>query len=91
MNWTRFLAAPAAIDLTVAHLGGTRLPGGLLVTMDGRRGVDLIERLALAAVVPVHYDDYSVFKSPLSDFLAEADKRRLSDRVHVVPRGDSWS
>jgi L-ascorbate metabolism protein UlaG (beta-lactamase superfamily) len=37
--------------------------------------------------VPVHYDDYGVFKSPLSDFENEMARRGLSELVEVVPRG----
>jgi hypothetical protein len=29
----------------------------------------------------VHYGDYTVMRSPLSDFLAEADRLGLGDRV----------
>jgi hypothetical protein len=37
----------------------------------------------------VHYDDYGVFKSPLSDFEAEVQRRGLADLVQVVRRGDT--
>ena len=77
------------IDLAVAHLGGTRLPGGLMVTMDGRQGADLIQQLDLSDLVPVHYDDYRVFKSPLADFMTETERRGLTERVHVVHRGET--
>lgn len=83
------------VDAGILHLGGTRLPFGprlpigLTVTMDGRQGADATELLALPRVIPVHYDDYGVFASPLSDFLAEMGRRGLDDRVSVVDRGAS--
>jgi L-ascorbate metabolism protein UlaG (beta-lactamase superfamily) len=77
----------------VLHLGGTRLPAGprlpfgLTVTMDGRRGADAVELLDLPRVIPVHYDDYTVFASPLSDFARELDRRGLGERMIHVDRG----
>ncbi|MFJ4242392.1 MBL fold metallo-hydrolase [Streptomyces iakyrus] len=71
---------PAA-DLAVLHLGGTRLPGGFVVTMDGAQGAELARRLDPRLVLPVHYGDYTVMRSPLSAFLAEADAIGLGDRI----------
>lgn len=75
------------VDTGVFHLGGTTLPGGLMVTMDGKQGADLMELIAPRTVIPVHFDDYSVMKSPLSDFKAEVDRRGIGDRVRYVERG----
>jgi L-ascorbate metabolism protein UlaG (beta-lactamase superfamily) len=77
------------IDAAVLHLGGTTLPGGLLVTMDARQGADLLEFLRPGIAVPVHNDDYGVFKSPLSAFLDETARRGLRDLVRVVPPGET--
>jgi L-ascorbate metabolism protein UlaG (beta-lactamase superfamily) len=75
------------VHLAVVHLGGTRIPGGLLVTMDGQQGVELLETVMPRRAVPVHYDDYDRFTSPLSDFTSAAAARGLGDRVTVVERG----
>ncbi|GAB3175592.1 MBL fold metallo-hydrolase [Streptomyces incanus] len=74
-------------DLAVLHLGGTRLPGGFVVTMDGRQGAELSRRLGPRFTLPVHYDDYTVMKSPLSAFLEEMDRRGLGERVVHCDRG----
>ncbi|MFC6091015.1 MBL fold metallo-hydrolase [Saccharothrix lopnurensis] len=74
------------IDVAVVHLGGTRA-FGVLLTMDGAQGVDLLELLRPRRVVPVHYDDYTVMKSPLSDFLAEVERRDPPAAVTRVDRG----
>jgi L-ascorbate metabolism protein UlaG (beta-lactamase superfamily) len=79
------------IDLAVVHLGGTLLPGGLMVTMDGVQGADLLETVRPRRAVPVHTDDYSVFSSPLSDFTEEVARRGLADLVRVVGRGETVS
>ncbi|MCV7284761.1 MBL fold metallo-hydrolase [Mycolicibacterium wolinskyi] len=88
---TRF----SSIDAGVLHLGGTRLPFGrhlpfgLTVTMDGRQGTDLVERLNLPRVIPVHFDDYGVFASPLSDFVDDMKHRGMGGRIVELDRGAS--
>ncbi|MGW0083061.1 MBL fold metallo-hydrolase [Streptomyces sp. NPDC003393] len=69
------------IHLAVLHLGGTTLPGGLVVTMDAEQGADLLDLLRPRRALPVHYDDYTVFRSPLEDFLAEAARRGHDARL----------
>ncbi|MCF6523972.1 MBL fold metallo-hydrolase [Streptomyces sp. JJ36] len=69
------------IHLAVLHLGGTTLPGGMVVTMDAVQGAGLLDLLRPRRALPVHYDDYTVFRSPLSDFLTEADRRGLGTCV----------
>ncbi len=76
------------IDVMITHLGGTRVLG-VLVTMDGSQGADLVEMIEPAAVVPVHYDDYGVFRSPLEDFVAELRRRGQDGRLRPVTRGDT--
>lgn len=84
-----------SIDAGVLHLGGTRLPAGnrlpfgLTVTMDGNQGAELATLLDLPRVIPVHFDDYGVFASPLSDFLDEMQRRGRGDRVIRLGRGAS--
>jgi L-ascorbate metabolism protein UlaG (beta-lactamase superfamily) len=77
------------IDVAVLHLGGTTLPGGLLVTMDATQGADLLALLRPRIAVPVHNDDYGVFKSPLSAFLIEAATQGLDSVVRVVRPGET--
>lgn len=74
------------LDAMVIHLGGTRILG-MLVTMDASQGADLIELLAPTITVPVHHDDYTVFRSPLSDFLRRCRERNLPSEVRQVARG----
>ncbi|GIF76427.1 MBL fold metallo-hydrolase [Asanoa siamensis] len=73
------------IDAMIIHLGGTRL-AGLLLTMNGRQGAELTRLIRPALTVPVHYDDYSVFTSPLADFVARAGDVAA---VHPIARGDT--
>jgi L-ascorbate metabolism protein UlaG (beta-lactamase superfamily) len=89
--WLRAVAERCGpIDAMVAHLGGTRALG-VLVTMDGEQGADLVELVEPALTVPVHHDDYTVFRSPLSDFLDVCRRRGLLARVRTVERGQTVS
>lgn len=74
------------IDVMVTHLGGTRILG-VLVTLDDKQGADVVERIDPASVVPVHVDDYGVFKTPLEDVIAELRRRGLDGRLRRVERG----
>jgi len=76
------------LDAMVIHLGGTRALG-LLVTMDGDQGADLVDRLAPAVTVPVHYDDYTVFRSPLEEFLSVCRSRGVVSRIRRVGCGET--
>jgi L-ascorbate metabolism protein UlaG (beta-lactamase superfamily) len=75
------------IDAMLIHLGGTRLLG-MLLTMDDRQGVELTHLVHPRITVPVHFDDYRVMKSPLSDFLTRAREQGLTG-IQPIARGDT--
>ena len=76
------------IDVAVIHLGGTRVLFAT-VTMDGRQGLDCIRRVRPRVTVPVHYDDYRAFCSPLSDFLSEVSSDAEGWRIETPVRGQT--
>ena len=76
------------IDLALVHLGGTRI-FGVLLTMDGRQGVEAIRLVRPAVTVPIHYDDYDIFKSPLEEFRREVRAAGLEQRIRYVARGET--
>jgi L-ascorbate metabolism protein UlaG (beta-lactamase superfamily) len=78
------------IDAMLIHLGGTRLLG-VLMSMDARQGNNLMEVVRAGLTVPIHYDDYSVFRSPLGDFLEEARRRDMLSGIRPIGRGESIS
>jgi L-ascorbate metabolism protein UlaG (beta-lactamase superfamily) len=77
------------LDAVVIHLGGTTLPGGFIVTMTGSMGVEYLRRLRPKVAVPVHFDDYGVFKSGLDDFRRAVDSSGLDVDIRYVGRGDT--
>lgn len=78
------------IDIGLFHLGGTRILG-VLVTMDDEQGVKLVEIINPAKAIPIHYNDYDVFKSPLEDFKAAAEKAGLTGKMVYLDHGDKYN
>jgi L-ascorbate metabolism protein UlaG (beta-lactamase superfamily) len=66
------------IDAALIHLGGTRILG-VLLTMDGRHGAALSRLVRPRSILPIHYNDYTVMRDPLANFL------RLADGLPVHP------
>jgi L-ascorbate metabolism protein UlaG (beta-lactamase superfamily) len=78
------------IDVAVVHLGGTRILAHR-VTMDATEGVDFLRRIRPTVAVPIHYDDYKVFRSGLSEFLGLAADAGLDQHVRPVGRGETFA
>ncbi len=77
------------IDLCLIHLGGTKI-AGVLLTMDGRQGVQALRTIRPRRAIPIHYDDYGLFKSPLSDFQAELTGARIDAEIVYLQRGETF-
>lgn len=82
------------IDLMLIHLGGTTIPSPkmplLMVTMDAKQGIQLMQLVNPDVTIPIHYDDYDVFLSPLSDFKKAVEEAGLSDKVVYLDRKDKY-
>jgi L-ascorbate metabolism protein UlaG (beta-lactamase superfamily) len=77
------------IDLALFHLGGTQIMG-ILLTMDAEQGVEAIRIINPREVIPVHYNDYEVFKSPLEDFKKAVEAAGFADRVKYLSHGETY-
>ncbi|KEY66024.1 hypothetical protein S7711_06932 [Stachybotrys chartarum IBT 7711] len=84
----------AKVDLMLVHLGGTTIPGPsmplLMVTMDARQGVQLMQLIGPDVTIPIHFDDYDVFMSPLEDFKKEVEKAGFEKGVVYLDRGEAY-
>ncbi|HEY0429615.1 MAG TPA: MBL fold metallo-hydrolase [Pyrinomonadaceae bacterium] len=78
------------IDIGLFHLGGTRVLG-IMVTMDDEQGVEAIKIVQPEKAIPIHYNDYDVFKSPLEDFRRAAEKAGLSDKIIYLAHGETYN
>jgi L-ascorbate metabolism protein UlaG (beta-lactamase superfamily) len=77
------------IDLALIHLGGTQILG-VLLTMDAEQGIEALEIVRPRTAIPIHFDDYTVFRSPLEDFQTLVEQRDLATDVHYLNRGESY-
>jgi L-ascorbate metabolism protein UlaG (beta-lactamase superfamily) len=78
------------IDLALLHLGGTRILGVMKVTMNGEDGVHMMQLVAPQHAIPIHYNDYTVFKSPLSDFERAVKAAELQNKVSYLKHGETY-
>ena len=77
------------IDLGLFHLGGTSILG-ILVTMDAEQGVRAIRIVNPREAIPIHYNDYRVFRSTLDEFKAAVAAAGLGDRVRYLALGETY-
>jgi L-ascorbate metabolism protein UlaG (beta-lactamase superfamily) len=77
------------IHVALLHLGGTRVLG-IYVTMDAQQGVEAVRILNPETAIPIHYNDYTAFKSPLDDFKAAIARADLGTTVHYLAHGETF-
>jgi L-ascorbate metabolism protein UlaG (beta-lactamase superfamily) len=58
--------------------------------MDAEQGVGAIRIINPREVIPIHYNDYEVFKSPLEDFRRAVEKAGLADRVRYLSHDETY-
>jgi L-ascorbate metabolism protein UlaG (beta-lactamase superfamily) len=78
------------VDLALLHLGGTRVMG-ILVTMNAAQGIEAMRILHPDLTIPIHYNDYDVFKEPLDEFVRAVNAAGLQDRVQYLQHGEAYS
>jgi L-ascorbate metabolism protein UlaG (beta-lactamase superfamily) len=78
------------IDLALIHLGGTKIMG-ILLTMDARQGVQALQIIAPRTAIPIHFNDYTVFKSPLDDFKQAVEAAGLAGKVRYLNQGETYT
>lgn len=79
-----------SIDLGLFHLGGTRIMG-ILLTMDAEQGVEAVRIINPREAIPIHYNDYEVFKSTLDDFKRAIEEAGLGDRITYLSHGETYN
>jgi L-ascorbate metabolism protein UlaG (beta-lactamase superfamily) len=78
------------IDLALLHLGGTRVLG-IMVTMDAKQGLRALQIIAPQMAIPIHFNDYDRFKSPLSDFKKAVRAAGLEDKIRYLKSGEIYT
>jgi L-ascorbate metabolism protein UlaG (beta-lactamase superfamily) len=78
------------IDLALLHLGGAKI-AGLMVTMNGKQGLQLVKLIHPHEFIPIHYNDYGIFTSPLAEFQHAVEEAQLSTHAHYLKHGDTYT
>ena len=78
------------IHIALLHLGGTKVMG-IMVTMDAKEGLEMFNIINPRKAIPIHYNDYDVFKSPLEDFQHKVKEAGLEDRIHYLYHGETYT
>ena len=78
------------IDLGLIHTGGTTL-FITVVTMTGEQGVRVAEITRPHTVIPIHYNDFSVFMSGLDDFKKAAKASNADIEFRYLAHGDTYT
>lgn len=78
------------IDLALLHLGGTKA-FGILLTMDAKQGVQAVQIIAPHTAIPIHFNDYTVFKSDLEDFKKAIVQAGLENKIKYLNHGDTYT
>ena len=85
------------IDLALLHLGGTKI-FGIMLTMDAQQGVEMIRIISPhmqtpnpLTVIPIHFNDYNVFKSSGDDFVRAFNASGLENQVHYLYHGQTYT
>jgi L-ascorbate metabolism protein UlaG (beta-lactamase superfamily) len=58
--------------------------------MDAAQGIQLMRLINPEVTIPIHYDDYDVFLSPLEDFKKAVEEEGLEGGVVYLGRGEEY-
>ena len=78
------------IEIALMHLGGTKILG-VTLTMNAKQGVEATKLVRARTTIPIHYNDYTVFKSPLEDFKRAIRAAGLETQVVYLNHGDTYN
>lgn len=78
------------IDLALMHLGGTKILRLFTVTMDAEQGVEALRIIRPSTAIPIHYNDYTVFRSPLGEFKRLVSRAGLPVEIVYLSHGDTY-
>ncbi len=78
------------IDLGLIHTGGTTFLV-TVVTMTGEQGVKAVEITKPRTAIPIHYNDFSVFRSGLDDFKKAAQVSTAKTKFVYLAHGETYT
>jgi L-ascorbate metabolism protein UlaG (beta-lactamase superfamily) len=82
--------AVSAIDPGLIHTGGTTFLV-TVVTMTGEQAVKAVEITKPRTAIPVHHNDFSVFRSGLDDFKTTARASTTHAEFGYLAHGETYT
>ena len=76
------------VDLALLHLCGTTIMG-IMLTMDAKEGLEMFNIINPKKVIPIHYNDYDVLRSPIEDFRTRVKEAGIEDHVFYLKHGET--
>jgi L-ascorbate metabolism protein UlaG (beta-lactamase superfamily) len=62
-----------------------------MLTMDGKQGVEAIQIIAPRTAIPIHFNDYTIMKSPIEEFMKAVAAAGLENQVSYLNHGDTYT
>ena len=76
--------------MALLHLAGTTVMD-IMLTMDGKEGVEMYKIINPKKAIPIHFNDYDVFKSTLEYFQILVREGGLEDQIHYLMHGETYN
>lgn len=85
----RDVARRLDVDVALIHLGAVRFPitGPLHYSLDARRAIRVLERLAPRIALPVHFEGWTHFSEPEQQVHSMLEDSAVGDRIRWLPLG----
>jgi L-ascorbate metabolism protein UlaG (beta-lactamase superfamily) len=71
-------------------LGDTTIIG-IMLTMDANEDLEMFNIVNPKRAIPIHYNDYDVFKSPIEDFQTKVKEAGIEDSVFYLNHGETYT
>jgi L-ascorbate metabolism protein UlaG (beta-lactamase superfamily) len=59
--------------------------------MDAEQGIECLRIIQPDMAIPIHYNDYDVFKDPLENFVRAVERAGVQDKVRYLYHGESYA
>jgi L-ascorbate metabolism protein UlaG (beta-lactamase superfamily) len=59
--------------------------------MDAKEGLEMFNTVNPKKAIPIHYNDYDVFKSPIEDFKTKVKEAGIEDNIFYLNHGETYT
>jgi L-ascorbate metabolism protein UlaG (beta-lactamase superfamily) len=62
-----------------------------MLTIYANEGLEMFNIIDPKKVIPIHYNDYDVLRSPIEDFQARVKEAGIEDHVFYLKHGETYN